>query len=261
MPSPRSLSEVRFAALLVYSPDGTDEVSRRSARAVADIKNCLPALITRIGERFEEAFRDGRFGDFLGDDVLLVPVPRSAPFKTKDAAWPARKICDALASRKLSAGVEPLLVRHTAVRKSALLRKGAERPGPEDHEATIRCANILAHSPPRITIVDDVVTRGATLLGCVRVIAARFPDCEVRALAVVRTMSKQTITAMLEPVEGRIRSLNGVPRREPSEPAIASRLEDARRPRDRRPGGTSSGVIRKGPAEVSPTTLHATPWP
>ena len=95
MPSRRSLSEVRFAALLVYGPDGTQEMSRRAARAVTDIKNCLPDYIERIGERFDEAFRDGRFGDFLGDDVLLVPVPRSAPFKSKDAAWPARRICDA----------------------------------------------------------------------------------------------------------------------------------------------------------------------
>jgi hypothetical protein len=214
-PSARSPSEVRFAALLVYSPDGLGEASRRSAKAVADIKNCLPDYITRIGERFEETFRNGMFREFLGDDVLLVPAPRRAPFKTKDAAWPAQKICDALASRKLCAGVEPLRVRHTAIRKSALLRKGADRPGPEEHETTIRCADILAQPPPRITIVDDVVTRGATLLGCARVVAARFPSCEVRALAVVRTMSKQEITAMLEPVEGRIRLQNGAPRREP----------------------------------------------
>ncbi|MBL9079221.1 MAG: hypothetical protein JNL08_17090 [Planctomycetes bacterium] len=215
MPSRRSLSEVRFAALLVYGPDGTQEASRRSARAVADIKNCLPDYIERIGERFDEAFRDGRFGDFLGDDVVLVPVPRSAPFKSKDAAWPARRICDALAVRRLCAGVESLLERHTAVRKSALVRKGAERPGPSDHENTIRCVDILAQAPRRITIVDDVVTRGATLLGCARVVAARFPDCEVRGLAVVRTMSKQEIMTMLDPIEGHIRIVHGTPRREP----------------------------------------------
>jgi hypothetical protein len=215
VPSPRSLSEVRFGALLTYSPDGTSEASRKSVRAVADIKNCLPAHILRIGERFEEAFRGGMFGDFLGDNVLLVPVPRSAPFKTKDAAWPALEICNALATRRLCAGVNWLLERHTAVKKSAWLRKGAERPGPDQHEATIRCASVLAQSPPRITIVDDVVTRGATLLGCARVITTRFPNCEVRALAVVRTMSKREITAMLQPIEGRIWLQNGVPHREP----------------------------------------------
>ena len=47
-PSTRSLSELRFGALLVYSPDGVEEASRRSAKAVADIKNCLPDYIARI---------------------------------------------------------------------------------------------------------------------------------------------------------------------------------------------------------------------
>lgn len=214
-PSARSPSELRFAALLVYSPDGEEEVSRRSAKAVADIKNCVPDYIARIRLRFEEAIEAGKFRHFLGEDVVLVPAPRSAPFRTKDAAWPARRICDVLASRRLCASVENWLERHTAVRKSALTRKGIDRPGPDQHEATLRCVDVLVPPPARITIVDDVVTRGATLLGCARVVAARFPTTEVRALAVVRTMSKQEIQSMLAPVEGRIWLQNGVPRREP----------------------------------------------
>ncbi|MBI5853012.1 MAG: hypothetical protein HZB39_18535 [Planctomycetes bacterium] len=155
------------------------------------------------------------FRHFLGDDVVLVPAPRSAPFKTKDSAWPARRICTVLAAHRLCASVEELLERHTAVKKSALMRKGADRPGPEQHEATLRCAEVLVQPPTRITIVDDVVTRGATLLGCAWVLAARFPETQVRALAIVRTMSKQEVTTMLDPVEGRIWMQNGVPRREP----------------------------------------------
>jgi len=69
------------------------------------------------------------------------------------------------------------------------------------------------HAPPGS--FDDVVTRGATLLGCARVLAGRFPNVEVRALAIVRTMSKQEITTMLEPAEGRISMQNGAPRRVP----------------------------------------------
>jgi len=145
-PSPRSPSELPFASLLVYSPDGVTEASRRSAKAVADIKNCLPDHLARVGERLEALFRIGRFLDFLGEDVVLVPVPRSAPFRSEDAAWPARRICETIASRRLSAGVEVLLERHTAVKKSALARKGTERPGPDLHAATIRCTRLLAPS-------------------------------------------------------------------------------------------------------------------
>jgi hypothetical protein len=214
-PSARSPSELRFAALLVYSPDGEEEISRRSAKAVADIKNCVPDYMERIDLRFEEAIEAGKFRHFLGDDVVLVPAPRSAPFRTKDAAWPARRICDVLASRRLCAGVENWLERHTVVRKRSLTRRGIERPGPDQHEATLRCVDVLVPPPAHITIVDDVVTRGATLLACARVVAARFPTTEVRALAVVRTMSKQEIPSMLAPVEGRIWLQNGVPRRDP----------------------------------------------
>ena len=60
-PSSRSLSDLRFGALLVYSPDGVEEASRRSAKAVADIKNCLPDYIARIALRFEEAVGDGKY--------------------------------------------------------------------------------------------------------------------------------------------------------------------------------------------------------
>ena len=215
-PSPRSPSDLRFASLLVYSPDGVEEASRRSAKAVADIKNCLPDHLARIGELLEQGFGNGRFRDFLGEEVLLVPAPRSAPFKSKDAAWPARRICESIASRGLCAGVEPLLERHQAVKKSALIRKGTDRPGPEDHAATIRCSRLLAPASRRVTIVDDVVTRGSMLLGCAGVLAVRFPDLEIRDLAIVRTMSKQEIAAMLDPVDdGRIWIQNGVPRRKP----------------------------------------------
>lgn len=214
-PPTRSPSELRYAALLAYSPDGDSEISRRSAKAVADIKNCLPDHLLRIGQRFEDAFNAGRFRGFLGEDVLLVPAPRSAPFRVKDAVWPAMRICRELEGRRLCRGLAPLLVRHQRVTKSALHRRGRDRPSPLDHENSMRCADVLLATPSRITIVDDVVTRGSTFLGCARVLATRFPNAELRALAVVRTMSKQEIIAMLDPVEGSIRMTKGGPRRDP----------------------------------------------
>jgi hypothetical protein len=214
-PRARSRSELPFASLLVYSPDGESEASRASAHAVTEIKNGRPSHIARIGLRFAEAVARGQFAQFLGPAVFLVPAPRSAPFKSRDAAWPARLVCDVLAAHGLCAGVLNLLVRHTSVKKSALLRKGADRPGPDQHEATLRIDDVALPPTPQITIVDDVVTRGATLLGCARVLASRLPQTEVRALAVVRTMSKKEVATMLEPVEGRIWMRDGQPRREP----------------------------------------------
>lgn len=113
------------------------------------------------------------------------------------------------------ASVALLLTRHKAVPKSALQRKGVDRPGPDAHAESIRATPLLL-APSRITIVDDVVTRGSTLLGCAWVLCGALPKAQVRGLAAVRTMSGVEIEQMLDVVEGgRIFVRGGQPHREP----------------------------------------------
>jgi len=80
----------------------------------------------------------------------------------------------------------------------------------------MRCVWAPLFPPTQITVVDDVVTRGSTLLACSWVLAERFPHAIIRALAVVRTMSNAEIAGILEPVDnGIIHLRSGVPRRDP----------------------------------------------
>ena len=59
--------------------------------------------------------------------------------------------------------------------------------------------------PRNITIIDDVVTKGATLLAAASLLANAFPDARVRAFALVRTMGLvPDIERIVEPVVGRI---------------------------------------------------------
>ena len=70
----------------------------------------------------------------------------------------------------------------------------------------------------KITVLDDVITRGATLFACVRQLRESFPAATVRAFAVFRTMSYVLqIDSIEKPVEnGTITLTNaGEPRREP----------------------------------------------
>lgn len=151
----------------------------------------------------------------LAADAVLVPVPRSRPLKDPGALWPAMRIAEELVRRGLGLEVRPLLVRKAPLEKSALRRDGARRPTPEDHMRTIAVGDVLAVGSRRIVLVDDVVTRGATLLGCASLLMSALPQIEVGAFAAVRTMSSAEIGAMLAPVTGLITYRAGRLHREP----------------------------------------------
>jgi predicted amidophosphoribosyltransferase len=149
----------------------------------------------------------------LGPTTVLVPAPRSTP-SVKDMHWPALRICQELADRGLCHDVARLLERYAPIRKSATSGR-AQRPSPDEHAVSLRCAD-RNPAPDRITIVDDVVTRGATLLACAWSVAERFPAVTLHGLAVVRTMSQQDVAEVRDSIEhGRIYLQSGSPRREP----------------------------------------------
>src|SRR5262245_21590754 len=78
---PSCLSELRFAALLQYSPDGQTAISEQSREHTRQIKRGSPAHIERIGLRCEEWAAKTQLAAFFGETITLVPVPRSKPFK------------------------------------------------------------------------------------------------------------------------------------------------------------------------------------
>ena len=70
--------------------------------------------------------------------------------------------------------------------------------------------------PASITVVDDVVTRGSTLIAAVSLLAEHFPDIEVRGFAVVRTMGLvPDVERIHAPAVGTIRLIDGILEREP----------------------------------------------
>ena len=205
---PKCLSEVRFAAILAYSTLKNPETeTSRQSRTVRDaIKRCRSDYLRRFGERTAEAFGNlAALADFLGPETTLVPVPRSAPRVAGDAHWPALRLCLELERHGLCRNVAMALERMTKIRKSAYLRRGEERPSPEEHMATMRvdldALSLLGH---RITAVDDVVTRGSQLVGAASLITVNSPMARVRALVALRAVSGEEVPAVYDPVIGSI---------------------------------------------------------
>jgi predicted amidophosphoribosyltransferase len=129
----------------------------------------------------------GSIFEFLSDDALVVPVPRSAPLP-EGAFWPAKEFCTELVEADLVHQSLPLLERAYAVPKSSFARRG-ERPKPSTHFESLQIASRLAGDFERIIVVDDVVTKGATLLASASRLQERFPHAEIRGFAFLRTKS------------------------------------------------------------------------
>jgi len=210
---PNLLSEVEFGAFLTYSPRGQSDTSRKSKTITIDIKQDTSGVIHYVVKRLSDLFNEAGLREFLNDTVTLVPAPRRAPL-VKGALWPAHRICEELVDLGLGREILPCLARIKAVSKSASAAWG-HRPDVETHLDSLQVESTVA-SPRSITVVDDVITRGATLYAAAHLLRAAFPQATVRAFALVRTMGLiPNVDQIIDACVGKLTLENGRVFREP----------------------------------------------
>jgi predicted amidophosphoribosyltransferase len=141
-------------------------------------------------------------GFFEAKDVL-VPVPGSAPY-VAGGLWTAEVLAVALVNEGLGRIAWTGLRRVRAVPKSASAAPG-ERPTVNLHYESFVIER-RAIAPERIVLIDDVVTKGRTLLAAASRVHEAFPCARVRAFALVRTMGLISgVQRLLDPCRGEIR--------------------------------------------------------
>jgi hypothetical protein len=225
-------SELSFASLWRYAPQGTTPESIRSRNFCYAIKNDSYVSVRR-GEGTVVPMRAVEFfakhlkravslpefaflGEYFGPGTILVPIPRSAPQKDPKGLWPTKELCKAMVAEGLAADMMPLLERIEVVPKSAGAKSGPERPGPQRHfDSTRVIPSLPLFRGRKLVLVDDVVTRGSTFIGMHARLRAVVPDVEIKCFAAVRTLSRQEVEGILDPVQGTIRFVGGQLRREP----------------------------------------------
>ncbi len=208
------LSEIIFGAFVAYSPRGTETASVNSRRVRDGIKSGSETMLDRAMTRLTAEFEASGLEAVLGPDVTLVPAPRSSVLLA-GGLWPADLLCKALVEAGFGREVLPCLSRTEAVPKSAFAKQG-ERPSADRHYETMVVESSLALSP-RMTVVDDFVTKGNTLLAGASRVKEAFAEADVRAFALLRTLGFQPeIERVVEPCIGRIRrGYGGDAQREP----------------------------------------------
>lgn len=191
------LQSLEFCTAFVYSPHGQSQQSERSRRIVGGLKRGDPNLISQLASIVQTLCVQGQLENYLDDSVTLVPVPRSAPL-VQGGLWVPHLVALELRKLKLAQDVVPLLQRTSPVKKAAFSMP-SERPTVRQHYESLR-ADRVRPKPANILLIDDVVTQGCTLLAAATRVSEQYPQAQVRALAVVRTMSSDEVDTLLPPV-------------------------------------------------------------
>jgi predicted amidophosphoribosyltransferase len=100
------------------------------------------------------------------------------------------------------------------VRKSATAAKG-RRPTVARHFDSFRLEP-SALRLSNVVLIDDVITRGRTLLAAAARVSEAFPGAQIRAFALLRTQGlTDGFESLLEPCRGEIRWIGGDAQRMP----------------------------------------------
>ncbi len=200
------LSSLTFSSYLTYTPRGVSKEAQKSIQIMRSIKydwvtqSKGPYSEYLVGIIFSE-LHHLPFKDFFGSDTYLVPVPKSSLMQP-GTLWVPLKIAEAL-ERKGLGTIMNCLERTKAVPKAAT-SLSSERPKPIDHYNSIKVKRGI-HRPQKIVLIDDIVTRGATLLGCANVLKEAFPEATIFGFAMMRTISKDTdFRQVIDPCVGTI---------------------------------------------------------
>ena len=213
------VTEMEYASYLSYTPRPQSQEQRSSKDVTLMLKNnemwsgtplsTAEYIIWQMAKKVERL----PLYDFFRNKPVLVPMPSSS-LQRPGSLWVPRCISSALVRNGLGIRVVECLARVRAVQKSSRSLP-EERPRATNHYNTLGVETV--HGAGEILIIDDVITRGASMMGAANRLADAFPDAKIRGFAITRTVSRsEEFRSIEDPQIGSIRlEANGETCRKP----------------------------------------------
>lgn len=132
---------------------------------------------------------------------VVVPVPRC--LRTADVSddeWASLRLAIALAQAGAVMRVEKAVIREQTIEKSSDPKRTTPRPTVREHVQSLAVAEGAASLPSRILLVDDVVTRGTTMIACAVALRDAGWRGEITAVAVAYDVHRDDV----DPGEARV---------------------------------------------------------
>jgi hypothetical protein len=191
------LPELQYGALMSYASHGDSPEIRHSKEIMLRLKNdgfvqsppTPPILMSQwVAQTIQRNRKILPFASFFQPNAFLVPTPRSSLMR-EGTLWIPHRLATALVQCGLGKEVAEILKRVRPVPKSAWSTP-EKRPLPRDHYESMEVQKPLSE-PSNILLIDDIVTRGATLLGSASRVAEVFPSAQICAFAVMRAITSE----------------------------------------------------------------------
>jgi len=194
----------------VYSPSGAAAVSVQSRLLRDRIKVAEARWVAACAQRVGEQCRpDAPLTGFFQPEDILVPVPgRKAGLMASGAV--TRQLAEQLARNGVGQCVWCGLQRVADIPKSATAPQGS-RPDVSRQYESLGVSRSGGPSPfARLMLIDDVISRGRTLLAAAMRLEEAFPLATVGAFALLRTLGRAAdVERLLDPCVGTIRWRRG----------------------------------------------------
>jgi predicted amidophosphoribosyltransferase len=210
------IASLTFASCYIYAPGGGCDVSERSRSLCSRLKAGDARLILKYAQLVKHhASECPVLAGFFDASDVLVPVPGSGQHD-RAARCVASLLAEALVREGLGGAHWPCIRRVQPVRKSATAAP-RERPTAGRHYDSLALEfTQVAGNPDRMTLVDDVVTRGRTLLAAATRLHDAFPHAQIQGFALLRTMGfAARVDRLWDPCIGEITWRGGDARRNP----------------------------------------------